>query len=299
MLSADTGAATLTIPATQAGFSSGFFFGAPALRGNESSSGVGVLGVSAFPYGPSSAATGLAPEVTFFGFDPAAFTSLAVADVISVRLEATTVLREFMLPVPAADNPVGIAARGVTQDPFTFITTGAQRNVFYNTHLQPPGALSSTTITGAGDYAWDVTSLVQSWLSTPGALTTIALTGDPNGDFLHGFRNPRALDPPPGIPTRLVIETIPEPGAAVLSAMAMILFSSRRKRRGDSFSRPSGERLPLAGKARAASGDYPGAASSLQRLRADGEMPGAAGEMRRAQSKSTTGHPAASDHRGR
>lgn len=222
-------AATVIIESERAAFSSGFFFGNPALRGHEANSASTVLGVSAFPYGPGSDAFGLAPEVTFFGFSLSQFENLDAASVVSVTFEATTVFRNFQLPVPSGSNPVSINARGVSADPFSVIVSTASRNAFYSQSLLPPDAAAATVVSGEGLYGWDVTPLVEQWLNDPGAVPVLAMTGEPNGNFLHGFRNPGAFDPPPGINPRLVIQTIPEPRTAAICAAGIILLQLRRR----------------------------------------------------------------------
>ena len=99
---------------------------------------------------------------------------------------------------------------------------------FFNNNILPADAAALTTIDGFGTFTFDVTSLVNDWISGSNTFHFIALTGnnDPGTtDFLHGFLNNSEN---PGATTLTVV---PEPTTlSFLGLSAIGVLAWRRKR---------------------------------------------------------------------
>jgi hypothetical protein len=132
-------------------------------------------------------------------------------------------------------NPFTISAHAVDTNPITSITDDTNPGgtidwlTFYNLNIQAASPESSVAIEGFGQIEFDVTSIVNDWISGTNNELTIALTGknDISGtDFLHGFLNNTET---PGS-TFLTINPIPEPTSGILALVGLALTLGRRSR---------------------------------------------------------------------
>jgi MYXO-CTERM domain-containing protein len=137
------------------------------------------------------------------------------------------------------DDPFLISAHGVTANPLTSITddTNAAGPIswtsFYANNILPAAPAARTAVSGFGTIEFDVTDLVNSWISGGNPVHALALTGknDISGvEFLHGITNDHETV---GVSHSLVLSPVPEPSSVVLGAMAVIglgLAAWRRRR---------------------------------------------------------------------
>ncbi len=135
-----------------------------------------------------------------------------------------------------AGNPFTVSAHGVDANPLTSITDNTNPGgaidwlSFYEDHILPADAAAFTTINGLGTFTFDVSSVVNSWVSGTQPFHALALTGknDTSGaDFLHGFLNNSEN---PGS-TYLTITAVPEPSEWAMLAAGLALIGCRAARR--------------------------------------------------------------------
>lgn len=135
-----------------------------------------------------------------------------------------------------AGNPFTVSAHGVDANPLTSITDNTNPGgaidwlSFYEDHILPADAVAFTMINGLGTFTFDVSSVVNSWISGTQSIHALALTGknDTSGaDFLHGFLNNSEN---PGS-TYLTIAAVPEPSEWAMLAAGLALIGCRAARR--------------------------------------------------------------------
>lgn len=121
-------------------------------------------------------------------------------------------------------NPFTVSAHGVTADPFTSITDDTNPTGpiswldFYNDNILAAESGASTVVDSFGPVTFDVTALVNDWLSGANTVFAIALTGknDLSGnDFLHGFANNSDTSVNQGF-TSLMVTQVPEPTSLLI-----------------------------------------------------------------------------------
>ncbi len=131
-------------------------------------------------------------------------------------------------------NPFTVSAHAVDTNPITSITDDTNPGgtidwlTFYNLNIQASSPESSVAIEGFGQIEFDVTSIVNDWISGTNSELSIALTGknDTSGtDFLHGFLNNTET---PGS-TFLTINPIPEPTSGILLLVGITLTLRRSR----------------------------------------------------------------------
>ena len=180
----------------------------------------------------SNNAFGTGPETVYLAFDGSDFTS---------RTEPVT---QAILSISSADgnfganagpgNPFQVSAHGVDANPFTSIIddTNSSGTIqwldFFNNNILT--ASDTVAVDSFGLINFDVTSLVNDWISGSNSEFAIALTGKDDvqsgNGFLHGFLNNNEN---PGA-TFLTLNPVPEPSSALLSILALSLGVLRRSR---------------------------------------------------------------------
>jgi len=137
----------------------------------------------------------------------------------------------------SAATPFLVSAHAVDANPLTAIVDDTNPSgttdwlSFYNSRILPADAAASTSINGFGNVQFDVSAIVNDWISGGNSIFVIALTGknDSSGnDFLHGFLNSSAH---PGS-TFLSVSQVPLPGGLMLmiSGLATLVAASRKSR---------------------------------------------------------------------
>ncbi|SFW13799.1 PEP-CTERM sorting domain-containing protein [Nitrosovibrio sp. Nv17] len=135
----------------------------------------------------------------------------------------------------SAANPFTVSAHGVDANPLTSITDDTNPGGtihwrdFYSNNILAADSAAHTVIDGFGTYTFDVSAVVNSWISGANDVQVLALTGknDLSGnDFLHGFSNNTEV---PGA-TFLTISPVPEPGewAMLLAGLGVLAWRLRR-----------------------------------------------------------------------
>lgn len=206
---------------------SAFFFGANTVRGYDAD-GRNEHRVS------SDNAFGLGPETVYLTFDAADFVGLT-GPVDQALLTMTSTDGLFNGNAGPSD-PFIVSAHAVDTDPLAAITddtnpTGPTNwRTYFNTHILPSGAAASTTITGFGQVAFDVTAIVNDWVDGDNTVFAIAITakndpqtGNGGSGYLHGFLNNSAN------PGSTFLTIVPEPSSFALLGLGA-LFVARRRR---------------------------------------------------------------------
>ena len=212
-------AATIVTP-TEDVMTSGFFFAPDSVRGyagdDRSTFRVSTDGA----FGVSGA------ETIYIAFDSADFAGYA-GPVDSAVLTVQSKSGGFGADA-GPGSPFLVSARGVTADPLTTITddtnpTGPTSWLdFYANNLLPAAPEASTVVEGFGAVTFDVTGLVNDWISGANTVHSLALSGanDLSGaDFLHGFQNNTEA---PGSTFLTITTAIPEPGSLFLGLLACV-----------------------------------------------------------------------------
>jgi hypothetical protein len=137
-----------------------------------------------------------------------------------------------------SETPFDISVHSVTQDPWTTIDPSLFTGVgsyqdFVNNELTSGSVVSTTTVAGNGVYEWDITALVNDWITNGDAnfAQTIALSGildTSGGTFLQGLVN--STNPGlTGAETLGQIVIVPAP-AGMISFAAFGIIATRRRR---------------------------------------------------------------------
>ena len=216
-----------TISPTEDVITSAFFQGTDLVRGyaGDNRPTLRVSSDNAFGFGPEQI------YVQFSAVDIAPFTN----PVSNASLSLTSVTGNFGADA-SATSPFIVSAHAVNANPFTSIiddtnpqgTTAWDDFFANNIFTASPEAL--TVVDGFGVFDFDVTDIVNDWISGSNQEFVIALTGTNDvqiGDgFLHGFSNNTEA---PGS-TFLTVSAVPEPSSAILLALPMAFMITRRHR---------------------------------------------------------------------
>lgn len=182
----------------------------------------------------SDNAFGVGPETVyldFSGFDASQYT----APVASAIVTMTSVDGGFGANANAS-TPFTVSAHGVISNPFTSITDNTNPSgpvpwdTFFAGGILAADSNASTVINGFGQFEFDVTSLVNDWVTGSNQFEFIAMTGKNDvstTDFLHGFANNTEA---PGS-TFLTVTAVPEPGSFALLGVTIACAVLRRRRR--------------------------------------------------------------------
>jgi MYXO-CTERM domain-containing protein len=233
MLSASAARAVdIVIPVEQDVMTSGFFTGTNLVRGY-AGDGRPVHRVSTNqPFGTPGAET----VYMTFAYD---FQSLGTP-VASAILRVDSQSGGFGADA-TVDDPFLVSVHGLTANPLTSITDDTNPagpiswTSFYANNILPAAPAARTTVSGFGTIEFDVTDLVNSWISGGNTVHALALTGknDISGvEFLHGITNDHETA---GVSHSLVLSPVPEPSSVALGAMAVAglgLAAWRRRQSG-------------------------------------------------------------------
>lgn len=226
-------ALAVDIPVTEDVMTSSFFQGTNTVRGYASESNRPVMRVS------TPGAFGNAGAETIylgFNYDFSMFAGPVVATLTMQSVEGG-----FGADA-SAGNPFTVSAHGVNADPLASITddTNPAGSIswldFYNSNILAANSAAITTVE-CTDCAvtFDVSALVNSWITGSNTIQTIALTGknDTSGnDILHGFLNNDNGGVLQGA-TYLTVTAVPEPEtyAMLLAGLGLTGWMVRRRKR--------------------------------------------------------------------
>ncbi|MEM7019134.1 MAG: hypothetical protein AAF512_17555 [Pseudomonadota bacterium] len=198
---------------------SSFFQGNNLVRGY-SGDGRNVHRVSTNnPFGTSGA------ETIYLDFSDSDFSSFSGSPV-SATLTLTSTSGGFFADA-GPGNPFTVSAHGVDADPLASITDDTNPggpiawNDFYANNILAASAAASTVISSFGLVTFDISALVNDWISGSNSFQFVAMTGlnDTSGnEFLHGFLNNTEN---PGA-SFLEVSAVPLPAAAWLFISAVV-----------------------------------------------------------------------------
>lgn len=153
-----------------------------------------------------------------------------------------------------AGNPFTVSAHGVSADPLASITDDTNPGgpvswlEFFADYILAADSAAFTTIDAFGPVTFDVSALVNAWISGTNTVHALALTGknDVSGnEFLHGFLNNSQN---PGA-TFLTVTPVPEPEtwAALLAGLGFLGQHLMRRRRAGGNADRTADRAAAAG----------------------------------------------------
>ncbi|MEM8947439.1 MAG: PEP-CTERM sorting domain-containing protein [Planctomycetota bacterium] len=226
IVSVTLGAAqAVTIPVQEDVMTSAFFTGTNLVRGYAGDfRNVHRVG--------SDNAFGVGPETIYLTFDPANFAGF------------TSPVPQAILTMESAaggfggdggpGNPFIVSAHAVDTDPLTEITDDTNPSgptdwlTFFNNNILPADAAALTSVDSFGSVTFDVTAVVNDWISGSNTVFALAMTGknEPNaGGFLHGFLNNSEN------PGSTFLTIVPEPTTLLLSGCGFLgcLLMRRQK----------------------------------------------------------------------
>ncbi len=173
----------------------------------------------------SDNAFGTGPETIYLTFDASHFASYS-GPVPSAILQVESVAGGFNADATPS-NPFQMSAHAVTANPITSITDNTNPggaiawNTFFTNNILPANPAAITTVTGFGIIQFDVTGIVNDWISGANSVFAIALTGKhdtlSDGDVLHGICNNNNTT----VLGTTFISVVPEPATALLGALAL------------------------------------------------------------------------------
>lgn len=136
----------------------------------------------------------------------------------------------------SAGNPFTVSAHAVNANPIASITddtnpSGAINWLdFYSNNIEAADAAAITSVGSFGTTTFDVSAIVNDWISGSNTIQSLALTGlnDVSGnDFLHGFlNNSENLGS-----SYLTVSAVPIPGAVWLMGSGLVGFMGMARRR--------------------------------------------------------------------
>ena len=126
-------------------------------------------------------------------------------------------------------NPMDVTIYAVDAD-VTGITTANVVN-FKENHIVGD-AVAIATLTGTGFYSWDITSIVNDWITDENyGLVVIGWDDEPHPDYYtHPYFAGLPAPNPHGMAPALATEPIPEPATVALLGIGSIVTLLRRKR---------------------------------------------------------------------
>ncbi|MEM0914001.1 MAG: PEP-CTERM sorting domain-containing protein [Planctomycetota bacterium] len=229
LLFAASFAHALSVPVDQDYMSTGFFFGPPFLRGQESSSSRTTNRVT------SPVISGITGETAYFSFDfdPSAFSGPVPQATLTVENVATGFFTDV-----SDTNPADISIHRLTADPLAVINTALGSGPgswldFRDTQITVPSVVDTISIDSFGVNTWDITSLVNEWIANGDAnfaytVGTSALL-DPEGGAAVAFVN-SSFNGLAGTETTARIDIIPEPASIALLGLGGAMVFARRRR---------------------------------------------------------------------
>lgn len=207
---------------------SGFFSMDPAVRGDNDGREINRVS-SIQPFGVHD-------ENTYLEFDDFDWSSLGgPVDSAVFRIE---VVSGGFGADSSEENPFDISVHSLSQDPWTaidpalFSGPGSYQG-FAAEQITSASVVSTTSVGGAGVYAWDITSLVNDWIANGDAhyAQTIALSGimdASGGTFLQGLVNSSSPSLT-GSETIGQIVIVPAPATSLLLSAIGICAMKRRR----------------------------------------------------------------------
>jgi hypothetical protein len=191
----------------------------------------------------SDNAFGSGPETIYLRFSTADFLGLS-KPVGKALLTLTSVDGGFGANA-GPGNPFLVSAHGVNLDPIANITDNTSSGTispldFFNNNILDADPLAITRVEGFGQITFNVTALVNDWISGNNSNFYIAMTakndpqtGNGGNGYLHGFRNNSNTTLDEGF-SFLSVTTIPEPsGLVIVSGIIGVLLCLRRCRTRD------------------------------------------------------------------
>lgn len=222
-----TQAATVLAPVEDV-MTSGFFSGSNLVRGYDVDDRSVHRVATENPFGT------VASETVYLSFDAAAIGALTGS--VTATLTVQSADGGFSANA-GPGSPFTVSAHAVDTDPLTAITDDTNPggpiawSDFYANNILAADAAAFTAVEAIDvPVDFDVTAVVNDWISGANTVFTLALTGknDSSGsDFLHGFLNNSEA---PGS-TFLTITAVPEPTSIVLfSLFSVVSLAVRRKK---------------------------------------------------------------------
>jgi hypothetical protein len=219
-----------TIPVVEDVMTSSFFTGTNLVRGypGDARSTLRVSTDNAFGL------TGA--ETVYLTFAASSFAGYT-APVAHARLTVESIAGGFNAD-GTADAPFQISAHALLADPLASIADDTNPGGaiswldFYSNQILPASAEAITAVDSFGPVSFDVTAIVNDWISGANSVFAIALTGKHHTlnatEFLHGVRN----NSDASVLGTSYLTIVPEPSVAVLGGIAgAALIAVGRRRR--------------------------------------------------------------------
>jgi hypothetical protein len=217
--------AAVIIPVQEDVMASSFFQGTNTIRGYAGDNRPVFRVSTTDPFGTVGA------ETIYLTFDPAQFSGLTGP--VSATLTVQSTSGGFGADA-GASNPFTVSAHAVASNPLTTIiddtNPGGTKSWidFYNSDILAADSAALTAVESFGTISFDVSAVVNDWLSGANTVFALALTGknDTSGnDFLHGFQNNTEA---PGS-TFLTVAAVPEPSTVTLMFASLAIAMLARK----------------------------------------------------------------------